>query len=88
MMSKMRTTVTLDPEAEALIKRSMRERNITFKDAVNDAIVRGLTSGREPVAFRTQAHRMGRPRMNLDKATQLAGELEDGEILRKMSMGK
>jgi hypothetical protein len=31
---------------------------------------------------------MGVPRVNLDKATQLAGELEDLEIIRKMSLGK
>ncbi len=84
----MRTTVTLEPEVEALIKRSMRERGLSFKDAVNDAIVRGLTSERPPVEFRTATHKMGRPRVNLDKATQLVGELEDDEIVRKMSLGK
>ena len=31
---------------------------------------------------------MGKARINLDKATQIAAALEDEEILRKMSLGK
>jgi hypothetical protein len=31
---------------------------------------------------------MGVPLVNLDKALQLAGELEDLEIIRKMRLGK
>lgn len=34
----MRTTVTLDPDTEALVRRRMTERGATFKQAVNDAI--------------------------------------------------
>jgi hypothetical protein len=66
----------------------MGERSLSFKDAINDAIIRGLTSESPPDEFRTVTHRMGRPRVNLDKATQLAGELENEEILTKMSLGK
>jgi hypothetical protein len=83
----MRTTVTLTPEAEAAIKKEMRERNLSFKDALNEAIMRGVAE-RPPYEFRTRTHRMGKPRVNLDKANQIAAELENEEILRKMSMGK
>jgi hypothetical protein len=84
----MRTTITLDPEAEALVKKAMQERRQSFEEVVNEAIVSGLAprEARSPVKLPT--HRLGVPRINLDKAVQLAGLLEDEQILRKMSMGK
>ena len=84
----MRTTITLDPEAEALVKQAMADRKLSFKEVVNDAIVRGLVVDRDRYEFRTRPRAMGVPRLNLDKAIQLAGELEDEEILRKMALGK
>jgi len=84
----MRTTVTLDPDVEALVKRAMRERGLTFKQAVNEAIRAGMTarSGTTPVAFET--HDMGDARVDYTKALQLAGQLEDDELTRKLSQGK
>jgi hypothetical protein len=83
-----RTTITLTPEAEALVRKAMQERRLSFKQVVNEAIMTALAAQerRAPVHFPT--YDMGPPRVNLDKALQLAGELEDEEILRKMSMGK
>jgi hypothetical protein len=40
----MRTTVTLDPEVEALLRTSMRKRGLSFKQASNEAIRAGLTT--------------------------------------------
>jgi hypothetical protein len=77
----------LDPEAEALVRKAMKERKLSFKEAVNEAIIRGYAPAtRERVSLPT--FNMGPPLVNLDKANQIAGELEDEEILRKMSMGK
>ncbi len=39
----MRTTVTLDPDVEALIQKAMKERGLSFKEALNSAIRAGLT---------------------------------------------
>ena len=51
-MLAMRTTVTLEADAERLLRNAMRERNVSFKAALNDAIRRGLrtqaASGAEP----------------------------------------
>ncbi len=78
-MMQMRTTITLDPETEALVKKAMAERKFSFKQVVNEAIVRGLaTTG--PPAVHTKTHSMGPALINLDKASQIAGELEDEEI--------
>ena len=38
----MRTTITLDPDVHALVERAMRERGLSFKEAVNEAIRAGL----------------------------------------------
>lgn len=83
----MRTTITLEPEAAALVEKAMRERKLPFKRVVNDAIVASLAPEPRPVVI-LPTRRMGPPLVNLDKANQLAGDLEDEEIIRKMSMGK
>lgn len=63
----------------------MRERNMSFKEALNDAIRSG---GREAGrAFRTETASMGESRVNLDRALQTAADLEDDELLRRMRAG-
>ncbi len=84
----MRTTVTLEPDVEALIRRRMSERGLSFKDALNEAIRAGLASGRTSGGFRTPTADLGLPSVNLDRALALAGELEDEELLRKQRAGK
>lgn len=66
----------------------MQERRLSFKQVVNDAIVSGLSSHRGRVEFHTRTHDMGEPSVNLDKATQIAAELENQEFLRKMQLGQ
>ena len=84
----MRTTVTLDPDVEALIERTMRERGLTFKQAVNEAIRSGLAP-RPRVPFTQRTFDLGfRPDIPYDKALRIAGELEDQELLRKAAAGK
>lgn len=74
----MRTTITLEPDVEALLKQSMRKRGITFKDAVNEAVRAGLAKPAEDVPpFRQRAFHMGKPLVDLTKALALADELDD-----------
>ncbi|MBK5223772.1 MAG: antitoxin [Acidimicrobiia bacterium] len=82
----MRTTVTLDPDAEQLIRRRMRERGLSFKEAINDAIRAGTTD-RASATFRTEPAAMGTSRVNLDRALQVAADLEDDELIRKQRSG-
>ena len=62
MMLAMRTTVTLDADTERLLRSAMRERNVDFKTALNDAIRRGVTehaAGTEaPYSVRAKAMHM------------------------------
>jgi hypothetical protein len=83
----MRTTVTLDPDTRLLVERLMRERDLSFKDAINAAIRKGLAppAVEEPI---TIARDLGAPKVDLTKALALAAQLEDEEILRKMSTGR
>ena len=82
----MRTTITLDPDTEQLIRRRMREHNISFKEAVNQAIRSGSSDSSTP-RFVTETASMGESRVNLDRALQVAADLEDDDLLRRMRSG-
>jgi len=84
----MRTTVTLEPDVAALIKRAMKERGLTFKQALNEAVRVGLAGGSREQRSWTTPSNMGRPAVSLDRAAQLAGELEDEELIRKTRLSK
>lgn len=83
----MRTTITLDPDVDQLLRRAMRDRGATFRDTVNEAIRADLRAHKVP-RFRQKTVAMGKPHFNVNKALQLASELEDQEILRKIALGK
>lgn len=83
----MRTTVTLDPDVDALVRSLMEARGLSFKDAVNAAIREGVGS-RPSTSVTIQPRDMGPARFDLDRALQLAGELEDEEIVRKLELRK
>jgi len=82
----MRTTVTLDPDVEALLRRAVRERGEPFKQVLNAAIREGLSGPRRKAAnrFKQPTFNMGRPLVDLTKALSLAGELEDAEAVDRV----
>jgi len=85
----MRTTVTLDPDVVAELRRVAHERGTSFKEVLNDAIRAGLSTSGSAKPYQTPSRSLGlRPGINLDKALQLAGELEDSEIVRKLELRK
>ncbi len=85
----MRTTVTLDPDVHALLRRLMRERGMSFKEAVNYAIRAGLAGRSAAAPARTPTFRMGfEPALPWDKALRLAAELEDEELARRLAARK
>lgn len=83
----MRTTVTLEPDVEALVKRAMRERGLTFKEAVNEAIRAGMETSRADRRPRLPVFDMGEPLIDVTKALRLAGELEDQELADRLARG-
>lgn len=83
----MRTTLTLDPDVEALLKKAMRERGIGLKEAVNDGLRAGLGGGPR-VDYSFPTYDMGEPLIDLTHANRIAADMEDEEILRKMAQGR
>ena len=86
----MRTTVTLDPDVQTLLKRAMRKRDVSFKQALNDAIRSGLHEKQAaplPERWMFTTYDLGVPLVDLSKANALAGELEDQELIAKMRRG-
>lgn len=88
----MRTTVTIDPDVEALLARAMKQKGLSFKEALNGALRAGLlagSAGHKPAPVSLPVFDLQqRPGLNLDKALHLAGELEDEELMRKLSLKK
>jgi hypothetical protein len=84
----MRTTVTLDDDLAVRLRDRAHELGIPFKVAINEAIRNGLDSSRRPRPYRLKTHKMGAPSVDLTKATQLAGRLEDDETARRMRQGQ
>jgi hypothetical protein len=87
----MRTTVTLDPDVERLLKSAARERGVSFKQALNEAIRAGLApanAGRKR-RFVQKTYSLG-PEQNFrwDKALAAADAIEDEELIRKVSLRK
>ncbi len=85
----MRTTLTLEPDVALKLKRKMAARKLTLKEAVNQALRIGLTAEEHPKSkpFRVEPHSFGfKPGIDLDKLGQLADQLEDEEIIRKLQL--
>ncbi|MCW5981631.1 MAG: hypothetical protein KIT09_26335 [Bryobacteraceae bacterium] len=86
----MRTTVTLDPDVELLIRTAMRQRGLSFKEALNSAIRAGLTQAKaQKRRFTQRTFALGvEQSFRWDKALATAGALEDEELTRKLSLRK
>jgi hypothetical protein len=87
----MRTTVTLDPDVERLLRNTMRERGISFKEALNEAIRSGLTRSnrRGSRRFVQKTFPLGAEQyFRWDKALAVADAIEDEELSRKLALRK
>ena len=77
----MRTTVTLDPDVQRLLKDAEHRSGRPFKQILNDAVRAGLGRGAvKAPTFRQPVFSLGRSKVDLTKANALAGELEDQAI--------
>lgn len=87
-MRRVRTTVSLDPDTRLLVERHMRERGLSFKEAINQAIRAGLGARPDEQPSYTTPRALGPARVDLTKALTLAGRLEDEAILRRLDEGR
>ncbi len=65
----------------------MAEQGTSFKEALNEAIREGAARRPAPPAFATRTADLGVPSVSLDRALQLAAELEDEELIRRQRRG-
>lgn len=89
-MAAMRTTVTLDSDVAEQLKALARRRGLSFKTVLNDTVRAGLAAERGGQRqYRTPTWPMGlRPGIDLTHALQIAADLEDKEIIRKLQLRK
>ena len=81
----------MDPDVERLIRDAMRERGISFKEALNEAARIGLRGKeqRRALKFSQKTYRMGeRQEFRWEKALAVADAMEDEELNRKLSLRK
>ena len=88
----MRTTLTIDDAIAKALKQKAYETGKSFKAVVNEALRKGLLDEPQKPArrqkFTQRTFNMGVPLVDLTKANQIAAELENMEIVRKMEQGK
>lgn len=79
----MRTTLTLDDDVAALLKKEVKRSGMTFKAAVNHFLRRGISqAGQQPPRKRYLVHPrpLGLPKgMSYDDVAQLLEDLEGPE---------
>jgi hypothetical protein len=85
-----RTTVTLDPDVEARLRSLMRQRGLSFKQALNETLRRALSAKASPSRrFTQKTYSLGaEPLFPWDKALAAAAAIEDEELARKISLRK
>lgn len=85
----MRTTVTLESDVQALLKKAMRERDASFKQVLNDALREGLSArpARRRAPYRQLSFAMGKTLIDMTRATSLAAELDDQVLAERLRRG-
>ena len=87
----MRTTITLDPDVERLLRAVVRERGVSLKQALNEAARAGLAPRRGPRRrrFVQRTFALGaEPAFRWDKAMAVADAIEDEELARRLALRK
>lgn len=84
-----RTTITIPESTHKQLRRKAAEEGTSFKDAVVQALNRGLEPAAPPrKKFKTRTVSLGKPLVPLDHTLRLLGELDEIEYQRKRDTGK
>ena len=85
----MRTTVTIDEDVAAEVRRLMRERGSTFKGVINELLRRGLRADDPSEPYEGPTFASGvHAGIDLERGSRLAAALEDAALVDKLEMGK
>ena len=71
-----------------LVDRVMRERRLSFKEAVNQAIRDGVRPPGAAVPIRTRSLGGPKPGIDLHHANRPGADIEDDQLARKLEMRK
>lgn len=78
----MRTTVTLDPDVQRLLKEAAHCSGRPFKQVLNDAVRTGLQGPPgAALPFKQPVFSLGRAKVDLTKSGALAADLEDRDTI-------
>ncbi len=83
--------MTLDRDVERMLRVAVRERGISFKEAINEAIRAGLSARarRRAKRYTQETYSLGSERIfRWEKALTVAEALEDEEQSRKIALRK
>lgn len=83
----MRITVRIDDDILSELRQRAAAAKTSMASVLNEVLRRGLEASRR-ASYKQRVFSLGAPKFNVDKALAFAAELEDEEILRKLSMGK
>jgi hypothetical protein len=86
-MPPLRLLVTLDEDLVAALRDDARTRGVSFDAMIDEALRRGLARSRHHEPYRLETASMGPPSVDLTNASQVAAEMEDDELLRRLSRG-
>lgn len=84
----MRTTITLDADVAALLKKVMQQRGPSFKEAVNTSLRAALSTSKSRADYAFPTFDLGAPEVDTHHALRVASDLEDEEIARELSVGR
>ena len=84
----MRTTLTIDPDVEELLRRDIRRTGRSMKSVVNDALRAGLgVESESPGAprYKAESYAFGfKPDVDVDRLNRLVDEMEVEEIVLRL----
>ena len=85
----MRTTLTIEPDVERLLRREMRRTDRSMKAVVNDALRLGLgmrSKPSRPLRFKVKPHAFAfEPGIDAGRLNQLVDEQEAEELARRLA---
>jgi len=84
----MRTTLTIEDSVDKKLKKIASQSGKTYKEVVNETLKKGLAAPK--LSKRLKACSLGEvnPEYDLVKSLQVADQLEDDEIVRKLRLRK
>ncbi len=87
----MRTTLTIEDSVDKKLKKIVSQSGKTYKEVVNETLKKGLTAPKHSRRrYTLKACSLGEvnPDYDLVKSLQIADQLEDDEIVRKLKLRK